>query len=155
MFIIFIIIIIIKIIYSNNSINIYLRVLNNIKSIGQHNFCQKKIESLFTTLPSKDHLQLKGQSKYFKFYWETTHTLSRKKLQNVKKRPEETDSSSILYANNDLNKQLTSSSFEEMFSLIICDVRNSSKNVRTVSSSTFQTITMINFTITSFLKVKK
>ena len=62
MFIIFIIIIIIKIINSNNSINIYLRVLNNIKSIGQHNFCQKKIENLLTTLPSKDHLQLKGQS---------------------------------------------------------------------------------------------
>ena len=67
MFIIFIIIIIIiiiiKIINSKNSINIYLRVLNNIKSIGQHNFCQKRIENLLTTLPSKDHLQLKGQSK--------------------------------------------------------------------------------------------
>ena len=65
MFIIFIIII--KIINnSNKSINIYLRVLNNIKSIGQHNFCQKKIvkkKNLLTTLPSKDHLQLKGQSK--------------------------------------------------------------------------------------------
>ena len=97
MFIIFIIII--KIINSNNRINIYLRVLNNIKSIGQHNFCQKKIENLLTTLPSKDHLQLKGQSlkiKYFNFYWKTTHTLSRKNLQNVKKSPEETDSSGIL-----------------------------------------------------------
>ena len=96
MFIIFIIII--KIINSNNSINIYLRVLNNIKSIGKHNFCQKKNETLLTTLPSKDHLQLKGQSKikYFNFYWKTTHTLSRKNLQNVKKSPEETDSSGIL-----------------------------------------------------------
>ena len=88
MFIIFIIIIItiinIKIINSNKSINIYLRVLNNIKSIGQHNFCQKKIENLLTTLPSKDHLQLKGQSKYFNFCWETTHTLSKKNLQNLK-----------------------------------------------------------------------
>lgn len=72
--------------------------LTTLSPLGSTISVRKKIENLLTTLPSKDHLQLKGQSKikYFNFYWKTTHTLSRKNLQNVKKSPEETDSSGIL-----------------------------------------------------------